>query len=492
MKRSKQSLSNYKLGSCNMGELIPINCMEVLPGDTIQQATSLLVRCTPLVAPVMHPVHVKIHHWFVPNRLVWDDWEDFITGGPDNDDPATFPTIDLSSAAVGSLADYFGVPTGSTNTDAINALPFRAYSLIWNEWYRDQDLQTALTIDTTDGVDSTTNTTLQNVCWEKDRFTIARDSTQEGSAVSLPLGTEASVFGDNMDFDATDDSGNRVQVYDSPGGTLRLLRADQTGVYGDNATSGTGVLKADLTNATAATINQLREALGLQRFAEARAIYGSRYSEYLRYLGVNPQDSRLDRPEYLGGGKQTIQFSEVLQTGVDSTDDGLGNLGGHGIAALRSNRYRKFFPEHGYVISLLSIRPKAIYGNGLPKMWSKTTKEEFWQKELQFIGQQEIYNKEVYIGDSAPNDVFGYGNRYDDYRHIQSSISGDFRAAAYQPWHLARIFSSDVALNSSFVTCSPATDIFASTSSDTLLFMASHSIQARRPVAKVGNPGAIF
>ena len=157
-KRNKFSLSNYKLLTCNMGELVPIGLTEVLPGDTIQQTTSMLLRCSPLVAPPMHPCHVKIHHWFVPHRLVWDDWEAFITGGEDGLNASTFPTIDVSSAAVGSLADYLGVPTGVSSL-SVNALPFRAYAMIFNEWYRDQKIETALTIDTTDGVDSTTNTT---------------------------------------------------------------------------------------------------------------------------------------------------------------------------------------------------------------------------------------------------------------------------------------------------------------------------------------------
>ena len=192
MKRNKFSLSNYKLTSFNQGALVPVNCSEVLPGDSIQQSTSALVRVSPLLTPVMHPVHVRIHHWYVPFRLVWDDFESFITGGEDGLDASVFPTI-TNSWAQGSLADHLGLLPSVSQT--VSALPFRAMALIWNEFYRDQDLQTALTIDTTSGADTTTNTTLQNVCWEKDYFTTARPWTQKGTEVTLPLGTEAPVTG---------------------------------------------------------------------------------------------------------------------------------------------------------------------------------------------------------------------------------------------------------------------------------------------------------
>ena len=496
MKRNKFSLSNTKLATFNMGELVPVGLTEVLPGDSIQQATSALIRVSPLNAPVMHPVHVRIHHWYVPHRLVWDDWQDFITGGPDGNNASVFPTITPNTGsgfAVGSLADYLGVPTGIDDLP-VSALPFRGYSLIWNEFYRDQDLQSELTIDKTDGVDTTTNTALQNVCWEKDYFTTSRPWTQKGSQVTLPLGTTAPVVSTNTNVTLTNDVGatNRLMVLGDGGGLNNIVQGEGTSIAGHNFRWGnlTG-LETDLRGATAASVNTIREAFALQRYKEARARYGSRYTEYLRYLGVKSSDARLQRPEYLGGGKETIQFSEVLQqspTTSGTPGTGVGLLKGHGIGAIRSNRYRRFIEEHGYIFTFMSVKPKTIYGNGLPRHWSRTTKEDFWQKELEHIGQQEVLNKEVYWGDSAPNDVFGYQDRYDEYRRAESTIAGEFRSSAANFWHYARIFSGDVTLNSSFVAADPATRVYQSTATDQLNVMISHSIQARRLLSKFANP----
>jgi hypothetical protein len=493
LKRNKHSLSHYKLMSATMGKLIPISCVPVLPGDTVQHATSMLVRLSPLVSPVMHPVHARIHHWYVPNRLVWDDWEEFITGGPTNNDPHTFPTIDFSGGAVaaGDLANYLGLPVGAAQS--YNALPFRAYAKIFNEFYRDQDLDTELTIDTTDGVDSTTSTSLQNCRWEKDYFTAARPWTQKGSEVSLPLGTTAPVLGNDTQPYISNEgrTTDEQMVYSTTYGLNLTASLGNVNVkFGDTNKANTG-LETDLSNATASTINELREAFGLQRFAEARALYGSRYTEYLRYLGVKSSDARLQRPEYLGGGKQTIQFSEVLQTGPDSSDGGVGNLKGHGIGAMRSNRYRRFFEEHGYIISLVSIKPKAMYVNSVPKDFIKTTKEQYWQKELEHIGQEAIQNQEIKCDHATPTGTFGYNNRYQDYRTIPSSIAGDFDSSL-NSWHLGRDLGSDPTLNSDFVKCTPAESrIFQSTTNDTVYIMANHSIQARRLVSKTGMPGRV-
>lgn len=480
-KRNKFSLSHYKLFSCDMGELIPCGLMEVLPGDTIQHATSMLVRTQQLLAPVMHPVHVRVHHWFVPHRLVWTSWENFITGGPDGLNASVFPTIAFGGAgpAVGTLGDYLGVATG-TNA-VVSALPFRAYALIWNEWYRDQDLQTALTISKADGVDATTNTTLQNCDWEKDYFTSARPWEQKGPTITVPLGTSAPVY-----FDRVSPTTGRNIIADQSAAATAIINMSTTTANDGSGDTGRGFL-TDLSAASAVTVNVLREALALQRFEEARARYGSRYTEYLRYLGVKSSDARLQRPEYLGGGKQTIQFSEVLQTSVNTADNnGVGTLRGHGLGAMRSNRYRRFFEEHGYVISLLSIKPRTMYFQGHARTWNRRAKEDFFQKELQFIGQQEIQHKEIYAASGTPDAIWGYQDRYDDYRRMESSVAGEFRNSTLNFWHMAREFGATPALNASFVSCVPTERTFPVPANDVVYVMANHSIQARRIVAGSG------
>lgn len=496
MKRHKHSLSNYKLLSCDLGELVPIGITEVLAGDSIQQSTNALVRAAPLLSPVMHPLNVQISHWFVPHRLIWDDWESFITGGSDGMDASVFPTIDLGDPApgIGSLADYLGVPPTVVDLE-VSALPFRAYALIFNEWFRDQDLVTELAISTASGADTTTSTSMQNAAWEKDYFTTARPWEQKGPAITVPLGTAAPVVGTGEALQYTDGT-NTVSIRKSgsdlfQGGTAGADTGDAVAI--DNSlTTGAAVgvpetgqtgLEADLTGASAVTVNVLREALALQRYEEARARYGSRYTEYLSYLGIRSSDARLQRPEYLGGGRETLQFSEILQT-AEGTDP-VGTLRGHGISSMRSNRYRRFFEEHGYVISLLTARPKTIYADGLARTWNRRTKEDFFQTELQFIGQQPIANKELYAAHATPEGTFGYQDRYDEYRRQWSSIAGEFRTTL-DFWHFARQFGSDPALNADFVKCVPVETPFAVPSEDVLQIMARHSIQARRLVSNTG------
>lgn len=514
MKRNKFSLSYHKLLSATMGNLIPIGLTEVLPGDSFRHGTQLLLRTMPLLAPVMHPVSVKIHHFFVPHRLIWEEFEDFITGGPDGLNDAVFPTITLgggSGAAINSLADYLGCPTGVNNLE-VSALPFRAYTAIFNEFYRDQDLVSKRALSLASGADSTTATSLAVGAWEKDYFTSARDFEQKGADIIIPIGdeapllqTEAPVFGLTIpdgvsSADNGQDWGVVVGEDNAGASTLKTFQtainiesqgssAGTAGVVGTNRrpymrTDLTNVV-VDLASASGISVNDLREALAMQRFQEARARYGSRYTEYLRYLGVTSSDARLQRPEYLGGGKEIIQFSEVLQT-AEGSGTTVGEMRGHGISALRTNRYLRFFEEHGYVLSLLIVRPKSIYAQGLPRTWNRRTKDDFFQVELQTIGQQEILNKEVYAAHASPNARFGWQDRYDEYRRSESSIAGEFRDTTLDHWHMARIFGSSPALNSSFVTCDPTTRIFPIENVDHMYILAKHSIQARRLLQKVG------
>ena len=497
-KRSKFSLSHYKLATMNMGMIVPVGLTEVLPGDTLQQATSAFIRVTPLAAPVMHPVHVSIHHWYVPLRLIWDDFESFITGGEDGLDDSVYPTVTAGSSgfAIGSLADYLGVPTGVANLE-VSALPFRAYDLIYNEWYRDENLVDELAISTASGADTTTSLTLQAHAWKKDYFTAASPWPQKGPAVTVPveLGSQSSV---NLTI-----TGNGVPTFTQGGDASAIangLAIDKTNPnqvlwnydagYNDRSLSWanpalSGTAKLEGSELGSVDINKLREAFALQRFEEHRALYGSRYTEYLRYLGIRASDARLQRPEYLGGGRQTIQFSEVLQT-AEGTDP-VGTMRGHGIAAMRTNRYRRFIEEHGLVLTFMMVQPIPVYAQGLPRLWNRRFKEDFWQKELEHIGEQEVLNKELYAASEEPDGVFGYQDRYDEYRSHESSISGEFRDTL-DYWHMARIFDNQPVLNQSFVYGAPTNRVFMEQTQNQLYCMINHSIQARRLVSRRGNP----
>ena len=502
-KRSKFSLSHYNLTTMNMGYVVPVGLTEVLPGDTIQQATSAFIRVTPLAAPVMHPVHVSIHHWYVPLRLIWDDFESFITGGEDGLDTSEYPTlVPVSSGgfATGSLADHLGCPVNIPDLE-VSALPFRAYNLIWNEWYRNENTVNVAKISTTSGKDTITSQGLHRKAWAKDYFTVAAPWPQKGPAVSVPVNLTAAgeptitgtVVGNGVPTFGTQDSGSPV----NPQNALYVSSASE-GNVNYNSSSRTTLLNwqdpalkvnIDFISGNpelgSVDINQLREAFALQRFEEHRALYGSRYTEYLRYLGIRASDARLQRPEYLGGGRQTIQFSEVLQT-AEGTDP-VGTMRGHGISAMRTNRYRRFIEEHGLILTLMSVMPISIYQDGLPRLWNRRVKEDFWQKELEHIGEQEILVKELYAKSSNPDDVFGYQDRYDEYRSHGSFVSGEFRNLLNY-WHFAREFANEPTLNTDFIYGTPTNRPFAEQTQDQLYCMVNHSIQARRLVSRRGNP----
>jgi hypothetical protein len=481
-----------------MGKLIPVGIYEVLPGDSVQQASSALIRVSPLVAPVMHPVIVRIHHWFVPNRIVWDGWEDFITGGADGLGGASgaYPTVSSPTGwPAGELPDYFGIKPGIASV--VSAMPFRAYNLIYNEFYRDQDLSGAAAISTGSGDDTVTRMGAPLFCaWEKDYFTSARPWPQKGADVSLPLGVSAPVV-------PAGGPANNAPTFQESGGHTPTALGFNVGsgnaiwMTGNQSIAGSAKwvdpgLIADLTNATATNVNDVRRAFALQRYQEARAMYGSRYTEYLRYLGVRSSDARLQRPEYLGGGRQVVSFSEVLQTGpsvsAGESVGGVGDLKGHGIAAMRSRRWRRFFEEHGHVISLMSVRPRSMYMDGQHKLWNRRTKEDYWQRELEHIGQQEVLNKEVFkAGDATDDGIFGYQDRYAEYRHLPSLVSAEFRSIL-DYWHMARSFASMPALNASFVECDPTKRIHAEQTQNSLWCMVNNNIQARRMVGRPGVP----
>lgn len=475
MKRSKHNLSHYRMMTCGMGQLIPIACLEVLPGDTFQHKADALIRMAPLNTPVMHNVDVRVHHFFVANRTIWSDWEDFITGETANPIPTMNSTLDKYSVNA-----YLGQPPVASAAQ-ISQLPLRAYNAIVNEYYLDQDLQTERT---------NTDNTIARCAWGKDYFTTARPWTQKGDDVTVPIGDRAPIKGLGASTQSYSTSSGNVYETDGTAATTyaKYLPTDtsNTGIFEEDPdNAGFPNIYADLTDASAIDINELRTAFALQRYQEARARYGSRYTEYLRYLGITPSDARLQRPEFLGGGTTRLNFSEVLQTadGLAATRYGVGDMWGHGIAGLRGNRYRKFFEEHGYVISLMSVRPKAIYQNGIHRSWLRTTKEDYYQKELEFVGQQEITNNEVVLNTTDGTEVFGYTDRYRDYREQPSLVQGDFRDTLNM-WHLARSLPQGTTLNSDFVECDPSNRIYQVDDDQSLWCMVNNHCVARRLVSR--------
>jgi len=407
MKKARFNMSYEQLLSCNMGSLVPIGLTECLPGDMVSHNTSLLLRCSPMARPLMHRVQMRVHHFFVPHRIVWPGWGNFYTGGPTGEDATVAPFIRLTwsdgspptgTGVVGGLADHLGCPTGVNNLD-VSALPFRGYQMVWNYFFRDQDLQTEATVATGNGQDTTTTMTLQNCAWEKDYLTIARPFPQKGPDISIPLGDTAPVLGIGVENGSSAGSGTTVwETGDSTANTFSHWTSGVSVRGLSNAAVGASNLPqvfADLSGASAITVNALREAMALQRMQETRMRYGSRYDEVVaQQFGVKIEDSRLQQPEYLGGGQATVQFSEVVQTANDD-DDPVGQLYGHGIGAAKSNRYIKFIPEHGFVITLLSVRPRTVYMQGLPRHFWRPTKEDYFNPELVAIGQQQVRKKEV-------------------------------------------------------------------------------------------------
>lgn len=499
--RSLMSLSNSKALTFDMGELVPVGLTEVLPGDTFQHSASAFIRMAPMLAPIMGgPVEASIHHFFVPTRLVWEDFEPFITGGEDGDDASVFPTITFASGvAIGSLGDYLGLPTG-VNGIEVSAIPFRAYALIYNEWYRDSQLQSKLTIDKTSGPDTTTSTALKHRNWNKDYFTSARPFEQLGPDVTIGIGQSATVKTHNAAL-VTGIGQPMSLTYSATGGkpgTSNLVgAAATTGQAFVSATGGTSTggvypdnLYADLATATGISVNELREALAVQRFQEARNMTGGRYVELLRAWGVRSSDARLQRPEYIAGGSNNIQISEIVATAaseVDTEVTNVGDLKGHGVGGVRSNRYRRYFEEHGYVLTLMSVKPKTMYTQGIPRTWNRRTKEDFYNPEFVFLGQQGVLNKELYAAHATPDGVFGYQDRYDEYRYIENTVAGEFRDTL-DFWGMWRIFSSTPSLNSDFITSIPSDRIFAVPSADVLQVQVRHSLQARRKLPMKVSP----
>lgn len=496
VKRSKFDLSHEKKLSMNMGDLVPILVEDVVPGDKFRVSTEVFIRLAPMLAPIMHRVNVFVHYFFVPNRIIWEDWEDFITGGEDGLQTAVAPTMvwtntNKAQAADGTLPDYMGVPlvSGTVTQDlVVSSLPFRAYHTIYNEYYRDQNVTSAITVSKGSGQESAGEqgdmVDIRKRAWEKDYFTSSLPTSQRGVEAEVPI-------------KFTPISGEESRVWDTVASPPVLQGVGDIGVFaGGNLDVGGNAGAIDNTDSLQITVRDLRNSLRLQEWLEKNSRAGSRYIEQiLSHFGVRSSDQRLGRPEYLGGGKSPVTISEVLQTGQTATTP-QGTMAGHGIAIGRSNTFKKFFEEHGWVIGIMSVIPRTAYQQGLKRMWSRDDKFDYFWPEFQHIGEQEILRKEVHyspLGTSPQSEeTFGYAPRYSEYKYGCDQVHGDFRNTL-DFWHMGRKFSAAPALNTAFVESDPTHRIFANTDPNDhkLWCQLYHNISALRPMVYHANPSIL-
>lgn len=490
--RNMIDLSHEVKMTGNMGQLLPFMCMEVVPGDSFTNNSEVLLRLQPTLAPIMHRVDVYTHFFFVPNRIIWDDWEEFITGGEDGLSVVTPPAIVMMSPnqpqfAEYRLGDYLGIPpmptVGVTGAKDISALPFRAYQKIYNEYYRDQNLITPVNYET--GT-LTELTEIRTRAWQKDYFTSALPWAQRGGDVSLSLGTSAPI-----DYVAGQYNQVRNRILGTTYNNLNEnLQTDATGDIVDISANDLNIdnsssLSADLSSATAGTIADLRVAVAVQRWLEKNARGGSRYIEMiLSHFGVTSSDARLQRPEYLGGGRQPVVISEVLST-VEAVGAPQGQMTGHGLSIGKTNRFKRYFEEHGFIMGIISVMPKPQYQDGLHKMFTRWDKLDYYWPEFAQLGEQEVQDPELYLDftDLTAAGTFGYQARYQEYKYAANRVAGDMRTTL-EYWHLGRKFASPPALNQSFVECTPSHRVFAVTAVDEhkLIFQIWNSVYAERPM----------
>ena len=492
MKRNKFNLSHQINTTMQLGNLTPVGCLEVLPGDVFNHKVSGFFRVAPTELPIMHPTHVEFFTFFVPNRLIWDSFERFITG-----DDVAWPHINFDGVDAGSLADYLGLPgIGSWAQSGVscNALPFRAYNLIYNEYFRDEQLGAPAELSLAAGSDSTTDVDLQIAAWRKDRFTSARPSPQIGEAPSIPVELSATATttlspDGSFGLKISDQDYILTGQGDSPG-----ARWDGNAPSGPAAEYASGIsASTEVSGASGVgiSVEDLRNTLAVQRFLERMNRTGQRYTEYLRSMGIRSSDARLDRPEYLSHGKQTLQFDEVLQTtpAESASLPGVGNYKGHGLGAMRSNRYVRHFNEHGILMTLAAIRPTTMYVQGAARMWFRDTYTEYFQPEFQHLGMQPVYVGEIDMQNASDHrTVFGYQDAYDEYRHQPSYVSGQMSQPFYKAFHFGREFASEPSLDQGFTQCVPRSDPFQISDEPEVFGMVRHSLRARRLLRRRGTP----
>jgi len=514
--RNKFNLSHRKILSCKAGQIIPIALFEIMPGDKFRVSSECMTRFAPMLAPIMHMVDVKIDWFFEPRRLTWTGWEEFITKGAEGTSAPVPPYIrtNLTGAGagkffVGSLADYYGLPVaaGTISVDQnISADPFRGYCHIWNEYYRDQNVQDPIEFSLGGGDVTSEHDSLMQIrrsAWGKDRFKSALPWPQRGPEVLIPMeGTATVTYKDQTDI-VESNSGNAF----APGLNLQTSDLGNAGkIQIDGVADPDNIARVENLEAvefqnTSVTIRAFRLAQRLQTWFEKNAVGGSRYIEQIySHFGVKSSDARLQRPEYLGGSRMHAVISEVLSTAqVSSSGEEAiesppqGNMAGHGISVGKGYGFKRFFEEHGFVHGFLRIMPKPGYSSqGIDRLWSRFDAFDFPWPELAHIGEQEIRDKELYVNLQDPawtDGVFGYQSRYHEFKSIPSSVHGAMRDSLNY-WHWNELFTDKPQLNETFIECNPDKRIFAvnDPSVEDFYVQIFHKVDALRPLPYFGTP----
>lgn len=511
--RSSFSIQKTHKTTFDTGLLIPFYVDEILPGDSFNVKATMFARLATPIAPVMDNAYIDTFFFFVPNRIIWTNWVKFMgqQDAPGDSISYVVPTITspVGGYAVGSIFDYMGLPTvgqvGGANTVTHNVLHLRAYNLIYNEWFRDENLCTPTIISKDDGPDLPAEYALKRRGKRHDYFTSCLPFTQKGAAVTIPLGTQAPVRSDGTTFSVRGGTGatSFVTTAGAAGNPLNLVSATTAGNLNWGPVNNATGMFADLSSATSATINQLRTSFQIQRLLERDARGGTRYAEIVRsHFGVISPDARLQRPEYLGGGSSPININPIAQTsgtGATGTSAPLGNLGAMGTSLANAHGFNQSFTEHGVIIGLACVRADLSYQQGLRRMWSRSTRYDFYFPAFAHLGEQSVLNKEIYVdGSAADNTVFGYQERWAEYRYNPSNITGLFRstsAGTIDIWHFAQRFTALPTLNETFIQENPPMQrvlaVGAAANGQQIIMDSFFDIKAARPLPAYGVPGLI-